>query len=114
MKLPSVAAPPTPGSPNPLCFYWFSDHIEIQNPGGLYGLVTPETFPNQNDYRNPKIAEIMKTLGFVNQFGRGVFRAQTLLEENGNSQPSFETETPTYFLVAIEESHRGDDSIHQQ
>ncbi|HEO70854.1 MAG TPA: hypothetical protein ENN80_06275 [Candidatus Hydrogenedentes bacterium] len=50
----------------PIRFYQFSDRIEIQNVGGLYGAVTRDTFPNQNDYRNPKIAEAMKTLGYVN------------------------------------------------
>ncbi len=98
----------------PIRFYWFSDHIEIQNPGGLYGRVTPETFPNQNDYRNPKIAEIMKTLGFVNQFGRGVFRTQDILKKNGNPSAIFHTETPAYFLATIKESEREDDSILQQ
>ena len=47
----------------PIRFYLFSDHIEIQNPGGLYGSARPENFPNQNDYRNPVIAEALKVLG---------------------------------------------------
>lgn len=66
----------------PVRFYWLSDRIEIQNPGGLYGAAV--NFPNQNDYRNPKIAEAMKTLGFVNQFGYGIVRVQSLLQKNGN------------------------------
>jgi len=37
----------------PIRFYAFSDHIEIQNPGGLYGEATPENFPTRNSYRNP-------------------------------------------------------------
>ena len=28
----------------PVRVYWFSDRIEIHNPGGLYGQVTPENF----------------------------------------------------------------------
>jgi len=85
----------------PVRFYWFSDHIEIQNPGGLYGAVTPETFPNQNDYRNPKIAEAMKTLGYVNTFGRGIARAQRFLQENGNPPAEFDVNQPTFFLATI-------------
>lgn len=45
------------GSNTPIRFYWFTDRIEIQSPGGLYGEATPENFPRQNAYRNPVIAE---------------------------------------------------------
>jgi ATP-dependent DNA helicase RecG len=77
-------------SNTPIRFYVFSDHMEIQSPGGLYGEATPENFPTRNSYRNPVIAEAMKSLGFVNRFGYGVQRAQALLEQNGNPPPQFE------------------------
>jgi ATP-dependent DNA helicase RecG len=71
-------------SNSPIRFYAFSDHIEIQSPGGLYGEASVENFPTRNSYRNPVIAEAMKSLGFVNRFGYGVQRAQALLAQNGN------------------------------
>lgn len=77
-------------SNSPIHFYAFSDHIEIQSPGGLYGEATPENFPTRNSYRNPVIAEAMKSLGFVNRFGYGVRRAQALLAQNGNPPAEFE------------------------
>lgn len=77
-------------SHSPIHFYVFSDHIEIQSPGGLYGEATPENFPTRNSYRNPVIAEAMKSLGFVNRFGYGVQRAQALLAQNGNPPAEFE------------------------
>jgi ATP-dependent DNA helicase RecG len=77
-------------SNSPIRFYAFCDHIEIQSPGGLYGEATPENFPSRNSYRNPVIAEAMKSLGFVNRFGYGVQRAQTLLKQNGNPPAQFE------------------------
>ena len=77
-------------SNTPIRFYAFSDHIEIQSPGGLYGEATQENFPTRNSYRNPAIAEAMKSLGFVNRFGYGVQRAQALLAENGNPPAVFE------------------------
>jgi ATP-dependent DNA helicase RecG len=77
-------------SNSPIRFYAFSEHIEIQSPGGLYGEATPENFPTRNSYRNPVIAEAMKSLGFVNRFGYGVQRAQALLEQNGNPRAQFE------------------------
>lgn len=74
----------------PIRFYVFSDHIEIQSPGGLYGEATRENFPTRNSYRNPVIAEALKSLGYVNRFGYGVQRAQALLAENGNPPAAFE------------------------
>jgi ATP-dependent DNA helicase RecG len=88
------------GSTAPIRYYWFSDHIEIQSPGGLFGEATPQNFPNQNAYRNPVIAEAMKTLGFVNRFGRGVIRAQSALAENGNPAAEFNFQS-TYILVTM-------------
>ena len=77
----------------PVRFHWYDDRIEMQNPGGLYGMASPENFPRQTDYRNPIIAEAMATLGYVNAFGRGVIRAQDALRRNGNpeAESTFET-----------------------
>ncbi len=83
----------------PVRFYWFFDRIEIQNPGGLYGAATD--FPNQNDYRNPKIAEAMKNLAYINQFGRGIATAQTVLQKNGNPPAEFTIDKPNYFLATV-------------
>ncbi|MDP3655165.1 MAG: ATP-binding protein [Rhodoferax sp.] len=77
-------------SNSPIRFYVFADHLEIQNPGGLYGEATQQNFPTRNSYRNPVIAEALKSLGFVNRFGYGVQRAQALLAENGNPPAEFE------------------------
>ncbi len=77
-------------SNSPIRFYVFEDHLEIQSPGGLYGEATMQNFPTRNSYRNPVIAEALKSLGFVNRFGYGVQRAQALLVENGNPPAEFE------------------------
>ncbi len=84
----------------PIRFYQYSDRIEIQNPGPLYGLARPENFPTQTSYRNPVLAEAMKTLGAVNRFGRGVERAQAALERNGNPPAEF-TFGDLYFGVTV-------------
>ncbi len=77
-------------SNSPIRFYTFADRIEIQSPGGLYGEATAQNFPTRNSYRNPVIAEALKSLGFVNRFGYGVQRAQALLADNGNPPAAFE------------------------
>ncbi|CAG1022721.1 hypothetical protein MTYM_01942 [Methylococcales bacterium] len=86
-------------SNSPVRFYWFTDRIEIQSPGGLYGEATPENFPNLNSYRNPVIAEAMKTLGYVNRYGYGVQRAQSLLAQNGNPPARFEFDPHSVLAV---------------
>lgn len=83
----------------PVQFYEYDDRIEVQNPGGLYGKVTPENFPNVSDYRNPFIAEAMKVLGYVNRFSRGVYRVQKELIENGNGKAIFDFSLVTAFRV---------------
>ena len=76
-------------SNTPVHFYMFSDRIEIQNPGGLYGEVTQENFPDRSSYRNPILAEALKNLGFVNRFGYGVNRAQSILKKAGHPPAEF-------------------------
>lgn len=90
------------GNNSPIKFYEYSDRIEIDNPGNLYGKVNLENFPNETDYRNPNIAEIMLNLGYVNKFGSGVNTVATLLEENGNSPAKFILGDITTFKVLVE------------
>jgi len=90
----------------PVLFYEYDDRIEVQNPGGLYGKVSPANFPNVSDYRNPFIAEAMKVLGYVNRFSRGVYRVQKELTENGNKEAFFDFSLITAFRVTEKVSER--------
>ncbi len=87
-------------STSPVRLYQFSNRIEIQNPGGLYGEASLNNFPRVNSYRNPIIAEAMHVLGYVNRFGRGVARARRVVVENGSPELEFEFE-PHHFLATI-------------
>jgi ATP-dependent DNA helicase RecG len=84
----------------PLRITWFEDRLEIQSPGGLYGEASVTNFPRQTSYRNPVIAEAMKTLGYVNRYGRGVLRAQDALTRNGSPPAEF-TFDPGFVLSTI-------------
>jgi ATP-dependent DNA helicase RecG len=82
------------GTAAPVRITWFSDRIEIQSPGGPYGQVTKATFgaPGIADYRNPTIAEALKSLGFIERFGVGIPIARERLKVNGNPPPEFTVE----------------------
>ena len=81
------------GTHAPVQAFWFNDRIEIRSPGGPYGNVTSENFgePGVFDYRNPNIADVLKTFGFVQAFGRGIDVAGSAMKENGNPPLEFKT-----------------------
>jgi len=88
----------------PVRITWFNDRVEVQNPGGPYGQVTAQNFaqPGITDYRNPHLAEAMKTLGFVQRFGVGIPTAQDALAHNGNPPAEFRVESQ-HVLVTIKD-----------
>lgn len=77
------------GTNAPVRVHWYADRVEIENPGGLYGRVTPRNFGQETDYRNPLTAEIMANLGFAQRFGLGIPLARKELARNGNPEPEF-------------------------
>jgi ATP-dependent DNA helicase RecG len=85
------------GTNAPVRVYWFDDRIEISNPGGPYGAVTPENFgqPGVSDYRNPVLAGVLKTLGFVQRFGFGIVEARRAMAANDNPPVEFQAEATT-------------------
>ena len=79
----------------PVRVYWFNDRIEIFSPGGAFGTVTAENFgkPGFADYRNPNLAEVMRTLRYVQRFGLGIPMARKLLEEAGHPDLKFDVDS---------------------
>lgn len=78
------------GTHAPVRLYWFEDRLEIQSPGGLYGLVASAGIESGiTDYRNPDLASAMKYLGLVQRFGVGIQIAQQALAENNNPPLEF-------------------------
>jgi ATP-dependent DNA helicase RecG len=86
----------------PVRVTWYDDRIEIWSPGGPFGTVRSDNFgqPGVTDYRNPNLAEAMRTLGFVQRYGVGLTTAQRLLRENGNPPLGFELQ-PTFVGVTV-------------
>lgn len=86
----------------PLRITWLKDRIEILSPGGPFGAVTVESFgrPGLTDYRNPSIAEAMRSLGYVQRFGVGIATATKAMRDNGNPEPRFEA-NDTFVSVTL-------------
>jgi ATP-dependent DNA helicase RecG len=84
----------------PVRVTWFDDRIQIDNPGGPFGM-SPTDFgkPGFTGYRNPNVAEAMKTLGFAERFGAGIQIARALLERNGH--PNLELKTEGNFVFCV-------------
>ena len=97
------------GTNAPVRVYWFDDRIEISNPGGPYGAVTQENFgrPGVADYRNPVLAGVLKTMGFVQRFGFGIAEARRAMAANGNPPVEFEAEA-TMVLATLRVATAGE------
>ena len=87
----------------PTRLYQYDHHIEVMNPGGLYGQARPENFPHVNDYRNSVVAEMMKTLNYVNMFNHGIGDVQDLLKANENPEAVFNVNYLTAFSVVVKD-----------
>lgn len=89
-------------SNTPVRVYWFEGRVEIISPGGVYGTVTSDNFggPGITAYRNPTIAEAMKNMGFMQQFGIGIATAHKTLKDNGNPPPDFKIQS-TVILATV-------------
>ena len=83
----------------PVRIAWFDDRIEVTNPGGPFGQVNAENFDRVNDYRNPSLAGAMKSLGYVNRFGRGIGRVRAALERNGNPSAEYVVDEVSWSVV---------------
>ena len=90
------------GTHAPVRINWFSDRIEILNPGGPFGQVNKNNFgtPGITDYRNSYLAEAMRNLGDVQKFGVGISLAKSELEKNDNPALEFQVED-TYVLATV-------------
>lgn len=83
----------------PVRIAWFDDRVEVTNPGGPFGQVNANNFDRVNDYRNPSLAGAMKSLGYVNRFGRGIGRVRVALERNGNPPAEYVVDDVSWSVI---------------
>jgi ATP-dependent DNA helicase RecG len=70
---------------SPVRVTWFDDRIQIDNPGGPFGIPADKLGEaGFTGYRNPNIAEMMKSVGLVERFGVGIPGARKRLADAGN------------------------------
>jgi ATP-dependent DNA helicase RecG len=86
----------------PVRIYWFNDRVEINSPGGPYGNVTIDNFGDSGitDYRNPNLADLFKTLGYVQRYGMGILTARNAMKRNGNPPIEFKA-NPSIVLCVL-------------
>lgn len=71
----------------------FADHLEITNPGGLYGRLTLDTLGKiQPDTRNPVIATALEVLDITENRYSGIPTMRRELKEYGLPAPEFRNE----------------------
>lgn len=70
----------------------FPDRLEIMNPGGLPGGITPgNILRHQPKRRNPLLAESLARLGLVERAGVGVDKMYSLMLRHGKEPPEYTT-----------------------
>ena len=83
------------GGNSPIQVYWFDRHIEIINPGGTFGDITPDNFgqPGLLAYRNPNLAEAMRVTGLVQRYGLGIPLVRRELRANQQPPPAYQVDS---------------------
>jgi ATP-dependent DNA helicase RecG len=68
----------------------FDDHLEVESPGKLPGLVRLHNLREIHFSRNPLIARVMTEMKYMRELGEGVDRMIQEMEEMGLEPPAFE------------------------
>ena len=82
---------------------WFSDRIEVSNPGELMEPLTPATiYTTRPVHRNPNLMKMLYGYGYVEGYGDGLPMVRTLFEEHPLRPPlpRFE-EVPGSVIVTL-------------
>jgi ATP-dependent DNA helicase RecG len=78
----------------------FADRLEVQSPGGLPGPVTVDNILTESYARNPRVADILRDLGYVERHGLGIDNMFTSMAEAHLPPPEF-SNTATSFTVTL-------------
>ena len=70
----------------------FDDHITVESPGTLPGIVRLNNMREIHFSRNPKIAGLLHDYEYVREFGEGIDRMYLEMKEAGLPEPEYRTE----------------------
>jgi ATP-dependent DNA helicase RecG len=87
----------------------FDDRVEVWSPGELPLGVTLENFRSKKKFsvlRNPVVSEALFLAGYIEKWGTGISKMNTLMEERGLPIPEYE-EIESAFIVTFRKSHMG-------
>lgn len=87
------------GTNAPARIEWYSDRIELSNPGNPYGRASEGELGEHSDYRNPLLTGILVQLGYVERLGRGIRRVRKLLGDAG--LPPLDVEVNGYTRIIV-------------
>ena len=68
----------------------WDDRVDVRSPGGLPGHITVDNMRGEHYSRNPRIMRVLKTLGYVEEYGEGVDRMFREMEARLMEPPTFE------------------------
>lgn len=68
----------------------WDDRVQVRSPGGLPGHITVDNMRGEHYSRNPRIMRVLKTLGYVEEYGEGVDRMFREMEARLMEPPTFE------------------------
>lgn len=77
----------------------FDDRLEIHSPGSLPAVVTPENIRRTHYSRNPYIARALTDFGWVREFGEGVDRIYTDMNEFFLDDPVYNVDANSVNLI---------------
>ena len=89
----------------------FDDHMTVESPGQLPGLVRPNNMREMHFSRNPKIIEFLHVYEYVKEFGEGVDRMYREMEDAGLPDPEYQVSS---FMLCATLKNQKWVAAHQQ
>jgi len=79
----------------------FNDHIEVESPGGLPGIVTVENIYKENFPRNPVLMQGLLYLGYVKFASEGIDRMREEMIKLGLPEPEFQDDKKAVLFKVV-------------
>lgn len=79
--------------------YIFSDRVEITNPGGLTGGMTPDMLGKRSIARNNLLFGLMHRMALVEKIGSGINRIRDAMDESNLLPPTFDIDDNWFSII---------------